>query len=569
MIINNIHTFTQRKESSSLTDKPLLFIRRPDIDAATRLKLGIAGLGPCYRDYTIADLELRYNVSHTFIYTQSKILREGFERLYGSPQNEELSVLEEVLRCMRFFIEGKVETRSALHGLSNFGSSLGVKYSSTNFISEVLTIAGSVVDSTHRSARPLLVTFLCDEIYSGGQAILVTIEAQSMAVLDIRLAEGNLSSADWEASLERMSDNNVRPEAVIKDQGKAMQAAMAKLPEGTLIGADTFHGLSFRLGRYRSQLERKVNTCQEQEVGRATCFIKAKSYEFALKIEGEWEAAKYETLQALDRLEWFDQYYFKMIQQLRPFTSQGIPRDKAKATSIIRECIEALSLLELPKLQKHLTHIETLLDNGQLLHYMDKCTELHEELQDVLEPQTSWLWMLYWQHHKKTYQSRSPKVQQNAKQQALAAQELLQEYYQQKAPNTNTFESLKEQVFTTLDQIVQASSLVETFNSILKPFINSSRGQVSQELLNLVKFYHNHRIFKRGKRKNKAPIELLTGKNLEQSWIDLLMDKIKAAFIQHDTHSVKELLQGLSPKKEIQQQQANRLKTHENSRRLA
>lgn len=546
MVINKTHTFTPRKESSSLTDQRLLFIRRPDISPAVRLDLAIAGLGRSYRDCAIKDLKQKYDVSHTFIYNQSKILREVFASLYGEAQNSESSVLDDVLCSMRFFIEGKLETRGALHGLSNFGSSLGVQYTSTNFISEVLKIAGSVVDSTYKSEVPLLLTFLCDEVYSGGRAILVTIEAQSMAVLDVRLAVGNLSSSDWKASFERMSDNNINPDTVIKDQGKQMQAAMAALPEGTVIGADTFHAIPLRLGRFRCQLERKVETAQQWEANRADCFMKTKTYKMAFKREEEWEAAKYKTLQAIDRLEWFDRYYFKMIQQLRPFTSKGIPRDKEKATSIIKECLQALALLELPKLQKHATHIETLLDNGQLLHYMEQTAKLHEELEATLEPDTCWLWMLYWQHHKKTYQSRSPKVQQRAKQEALAAQELLQEYYQAQSPHR--FDTLKTEVFSTLDQIVQASSLVETFNSILKPFINNTRGQVSQELLNLVKFYHNHRVFKRGKRKGKSPIELLTGQKLEQPWIDILMDKIKAAFKEHKIESVKELYQQLCNK---------------------
>ncbi len=42
MVINKTHTFTPRKESSSLTDQGLLFIRRPDISAAARLDLAVA-----------------------------------------------------------------------------------------------------------------------------------------------------------------------------------------------------------------------------------------------------------------------------------------------------------------------------------------------------------------------------------------------------------------------------------------------------------------------------------------------------------------------------------------------
>ena len=60
----------------------------------------------------------------------------------------------------------------------------------------------------------------------------------------------------------------------------------------------------------------------------------------------------------------------------------------------------------------------------------------------------------------------------------------------------------------------------------------------------LVKFYHNHRIFnKRSKRGGKAPVEILTGQQLQKSWIDLLMDKIKEAFEKHKVKSLKDLHQ--------------------------
>ncbi len=78
-------------------------------------------------------------------------------------------------------------------------------------------------------------------------------------------------------------------------------------------------------------------------------------------------------------------------------------------------------------------------------------------------------------------------------------------------------------MFDQLDSIVRASSLVEMVNSLLRPYLNSCKGQITQESLNLIMFYHNHRRYKSGKRKGKAPIELLTGKPLEADWIELLM----------------------------------------------
>lgn len=561
MQINKIHTTQKAEESSSLKNQELLFIRRPELTPADRLNLGIAGLGSAYRDCTIATLKTRYKVSHTFIYNQSKILKTHAAALFGVKQTVKSTNLNEVLKSIRFFLEGKLETKGALQGLSNFARSLGIKYYSTNFISELLQVAGSLLNKTYRSESPLIVTFLCDEVYSGGQAILVTLEAQSMMVLDIRLVNGSLVAADWEESFADLSKHEVRPNRIIKDQGKQMAAAVKALPSQTIIGADTFHAIPHRLGLFHCRLQKAVDLAKTKELDRANRFANTKYYKTALKKETEWEMAKFNTLQAIDYLEWFDEHYFNMIRQLRPFTSKGVPRDKASAEIIIKQSLEALALLPIPTLQKQLDHIEGLLENGQLLHFMDQVPVLYQDLQQILEVDTCWLWMLYWQWDKKSYQTHSPKVSERAKQETLAAKELLIEYYQQCYPKQgmNHFELLQKQVFSTLDEIVQASSLVETFNSILKPFINSARGQVSQELLNLVQFYHNHRVFKRGKRQNNAPIELLTGQPLKKHWIDLLMDKIKYAFEQHKVTSLKELHRLICPKKQAVEEETNQL----------
>jgi len=88
------------------------------------------------------------------------------------------------------------------------------------------------------------------------------------------------------------------------------------------------------------------------------------------------------------------------------------------------------------------------------------------------------------------------------------------------------FDTLKALVFDKLDSIVRASSLVEMVNSLLRPYLNSCKGQITQEALNLIMFYHNHRRYKSGKRQGKAPIELLTGKPLEAPWWELLRQQL-------------------------------------------
>lgn len=90
----------------------------------------------------------------------------------------------------------------------------------------------------------------------------------------------------------------------------------------------------------------------------------------------------------------------------------------------------------------------------------------------------------------------------------------------------DTFDPLKVLVFDKLDSIIRASSLVEMVNSLIRPYLNSCKGQITQETLNLIMFYHNHRPYKSGKRQGKAAIELLTGKPLEAPWWELLLQQV-------------------------------------------
>ena len=90
--------------------------------------------------------------------------------------------------------------------------------------------------------------------------------------------------------------------------------------------------------------------------------------------------------------------------------------------------------------------------------------------------------------------------------------------------SSGKFDEIKEKILKELDEIVQSSSIVECINSIVRPYINNTKAQINQELLNLIMFYHNHRRYKAGKREGKTPYEILTGKTQTKYWLDLLME---------------------------------------------
>jgi hypothetical protein len=130
--------------------------------------------------------------------------------------------------------------------------------------------------------------------------------------------------------------------------------------------------------------------------------------------------------------------------------------------------------------------------------------------------------VLAWHHEHLSYQSpaKQKRYHQHESQQWLDVAEGLLE---------NRFEPLKAVGFEKLDAIVQASSLVELVHSFIRPYLNTSKGQITQETLNLMMFYHNHRRYKSGKRQGKAPIELLTGEALDADWVALFIQHTQAA----------------------------------------
>jgi len=85
-------------------------------------------------------------------------------------------------------------------------------------------------------------------------------------------------------------------------------------------------------------------------------------------------------------------------------------------------------------------------------------------------------------------------------------------------------EAIRQEVVKALDQEIRSSSLIENVNSGLRPLLETCRGQVDQAMLDLFAYAHNHRRFERGKRAGQAPIEILTGKEMNQSWLESLLE---------------------------------------------
>src|SRR5260370_1980564 len=93
--------------------------------------------------------------------------------------------------------------------------------------------------------------------------------------------------------------------------------------------------------------------------------------------------------------------------------------------------------------------------------------------------------ILAWHHHHLRHQSQGKQKRSHhfEQQQWLDFADGLLEH---------DLEPLQTLVFAQLDSIIRSSSLVEMVTGLIRPYLHSCKGPITQPLRNLIIFYHTH-----------------------------------------------------------------------------
>ena len=485
------------------------FIRRQDLTPHTRIDIvrlawlnqGIYG--------KMTQIAQDYHISRTWLYQLIWAATLQLETLFSAQKpcvEPPLPLLDPFILLLR--LEGKCSIPS----ISSILKYCQYQPNSVGYLSECFHNYGAALPSTLSMVEHTVVFYLSDEIFARHQPILVTIEAQSTAILKIQLASER-SAETWQAHFDDLGQHRFHSIGMASDRGRGLVAGYHAACQDALWVCDRFHEFRDLFDR-RRQLERKAYAAIAKEDEATKTFHNAKSEAHLHKRLQHYEHAHHTCEQAIARYDQLDLLLPLLHDALHlcsPFgrlrTVAGVRSELILLFSLIEEIDDAM----LPKL---LQPIRSHLDD--ILAPFGQAEAMHAELLGLLSQQSLDALVLAWHHEHLSYQS-SPKPKryhQHESQQWLDFAEGLLD---------KQFALLKVLVFEKLDAIVQASSLVELVNSFIRPYLNSSKGQITQETLNLIMFYHNHRRYKSGKRQGKAPIELLTGEALEVDWIALLI----------------------------------------------
>ncbi len=501
------------------------FMRRSDLSPYTRLVIAFTAL-QAQREKVwgvLTNLARTYAISRTFVYLLAASLAATSEEVFGPSLSP---VGSDDLLPYQYMLSLRLEGRCSLGGISTIMKRFDVNLSSVGKISESLHAIGALLPSTvsWEGDSVKLVVFLSDELFAKRTPILVTVDPQSSVLLRSELADTR-QSEDWKRQWECLRDNGIQAVYLVSDEGSGLTGAQKEALADLVWQPDTYHAIAHRLGKFVKSLEREMEAAEKKVEERWQKLDSARSDKVLDKRIAQYEEACRQAARTRDRAENFCYVYHCLVSELRLFDENGALRERQEAEGEMETALDLLDSLGVASVSKAVAKVRRILPD--VLAYFEVAKAIVPELQEQVgkSGQESLPFLcLAWQWHKRRVNTKHADARQAY---AAQEQEALALATIPFAGKQDALSILTEQVYARLDEIVQSSGLVECLNSIIRPYLNTTRNHVTQELLNLIMFYHNHRRYKAGKRKGHTPMELFTGKPQERDWLDVLFEEIE------------------------------------------
>lgn len=514
---------------NSASHQPLLegpferrrFTRRTDLTNEIRLIIALNTLHAMMNGIwgTITHLAAEYGISRPFAYQLADTLRQVGQALFKETAPFVASSLRE--HSIQMMLLLRLEACSSIGATSSIMNRLDCELSSTGSISQTLSRIGRLLPTTLTTENGVTryLVFASDEIFSKTTPILVTVDPCSSAILRIELADSRKGD-DWKRHFESLQVNGVEAVYLVCDEGQGLRAGHAGVLSEVMRQSDTYHAIAHQLGNWADRLERAAykaigveHECERKRFSAKSDPVREKR---RVAYEKSAEAAK----KAVTLYDDFSYLYRCLLGELNVFDRDGHLRDRQQAEQGIKVGLALIEELNHNTITEAVNKARRTLPD--LFHYLEVAKKVVDECKELPLPEEclkayfiAWQWGKAWRKAKKTDRKNTAQEQ--------------EQFYLEFAQGLHQDESrdFHKEVYAKLDKIVQSSALVECINSIIRPYLNTTKNHVTQELLNLIMYYHNHRRYRDGKRKDKTPMELLTGKPQVKDWEVLLFDKIR------------------------------------------
>src|SRR6266704_5752863 len=482
-------------------------MRRPDVDNVARVTIAVQaflGLGVYGEITRIARF---YQVSRLFVYT----LLWQLLALYAFEVHDPLSAQAIRKEVDRDILLLRLEGQCSLEAISHILTQLGLPFSSIGYISQRLGAYARVRPKAALSGAQI-VFLLCDEIFTLGQPILITVEPRSLASLKIELVD-NREAETWKKHWEALADAGLlEHQTVVAAQGAGVVKGCALM--GLMHHPDVFHLLR-PLAMFGERFYRQALAAIAWEYERGGLKI-GRSEPVSNKRMASYAAAKAAADEKISRYDHCCYLWAELRKALELFNSEGRIQEGASRQAEIGAILALMRALGCAQLNQALSSFASGLEG--YWDYYRRAEAVYQGLMQRYPRDVVEVCACGWQLQRQSTNSKDDGMRKRLAQEA----EFYDDYAGSLLPEHG--EVIRKAVAEALDAEVRSSSLVENSCSALRPLLATCRGQVDQELLELFAYVHNHRRFVRGKRAGKAPIEILTGKEMAKAWLDSLLE---------------------------------------------
>jgi hypothetical protein len=346
----------------------------------------------------------------------------------------------------------------------------------------------------------------------------VTVDPISSAILRIELANAR-KVEDWKNHWECLQKNGYVATYLVTDEGMGLCAAHKEALADIIRQPDTYHAIAHNLGHWAGRLETAAYGAIQKEFDCDDKLDSARSDEVINKRIDAYDQAVIIADEAIELYESFHFLYVSIRNEIKLFDGNGNLRDRKEAEENIQTGLSLIEKLDHKGITKAVNKVRRTMPD--LLNYFDLAISIVSDLSSLpIDQEALQALCLAWQWGKGSIKSKKTNARKFCDMNQQFCLEIATGYLQE------NYDIVKEQAFQQLDQIVQSSALVECINSIIRPYLNGSKNHVTQETLNLIMFYHNHRRYKDGRRVGQTPMEILTGKKQKKNWIELLFEEV-------------------------------------------
>jgi hypothetical protein len=470
------------------------------IPAKTKLDIALQAIK---RTQNVTEISKQYNCSRTTVYQQQERVIHAANNAFQKEADDALfhvPVTKAVIHKMvvALFLVCKSSYRDIMFFLEtmfNYSLSIGNVF---NIIDEVADNAALINESYDLSKINISAA---DELFHWNKPLLAAVDIDSRFCALLAKAE-HRDYETWAIYLFGMQDQGYAPDTTILDAAKGLTKGHQEALPDTQLQYDHFH------------IIKDLKDC-----GRFLKNQVASAVTEALKLLKRADNARNETqkiantevfsraLTAVNSLEETHNTFRTLSQWLQHDVLQLAghqPEDRAVLYDFIVEEMTRLLSKHPHRINEILTSLKN--QRNALLDVANTLNERFAQLALKYEQPIETIWAI-------CYVARYDFDSRKYNDKSSALESLVGDQY----------DAIEDNVLSILDSTHRCSSMIENFNSRLRPYLDE-RKMMTQKILSLIQFYLNHKPFMRSmheRLENKSPAEAMTGKP-HRPWLEML-----------------------------------------------